>query len=141
MSFNLARVLGGLCLAALFGGCDTAARDMPALPPSQSSLAAIRNRVFATDDREKVLRRAIAALENLGFVVDRADAALSSVSGAKSDQYLLRITVTVMPRGTAQVMVRAIIRYDATPVLDEPPYEKFFAVLGRVLALEALPLD
>jgi hypothetical protein len=141
MSRKFARFLLGVYVSAMLSGCDSAARDVPALPPSPANLAAIRSRVFATTDREKVLRGAIAALQDLGFVVDRADYALASVSGAKSDYYLLRMTVTVVPRGAAQVLVRAIARYDVTPVLDADPYEKFFAVLSRTLSLEAQPPD
>ena len=141
MSRKIAQILFGCWVAAVLGGCDSAARDVPVRPPSQADLAAIRSRAFATTDREKVLRGAIAALADLGFIVDRADYALASVSGAKSDHYLLRLTVTVVPRGTAQVMVRAIARYDVTPVLDADPYRKFFAVLARALSLEALPVD
>lgn len=141
MSRKIARVLLGFYVLAMLSACDSAARDLPALPLSQANLAAIRSRAFVTTDREKVLRGAIAALQDLGFVVDRADYALASVSGAKSDHYLLRLTVTVVPRGAAQVLVRAIARYDVTPVLDAEPYQKFFAVLSRALSLEAQPPD
>lgn len=92
-----------------------------------------------TADKRGALRAAIAALQELDFVVDRADFAAGSVSGAKADQYLMRVTVTVAPSGADRMLVRALARYDVTPVLESGPYEKFFAVLGRILALDPLP--
>jgi hypothetical protein len=145
MSYNFARALAGVFLAlpisALLNGCGPEVRDYSQPPQSQAQLAASRGRVFQSADRQKTLRAAIESLQDLGFVVDRADYALLSVSAVKGDQYLLRMTVTVLPQGADRLLVRANARYDATPVLDAEPYAKFFAVLARALALEARPLD
>lgn len=137
MKFNAALRLAGAMFA--LAACDSTARDISPLAAPQPDLAAIRSRVFATTRRDAVLRGAVAALQSLGFVIDRADYKAGSLSGTKSDQYLLRFTVTVAPRGASELSVRAIARYDVTPVLDAEPYEKFFAVLARTLGLEAKP--
>ena len=143
MSFDIGRALAGVSLAlvtlAPLSGCGSGVRDYSQPPPSPAQLAAIRSRVFPSADRQKALRAAIESLQELGFVVDRADYTLLSVSGVKGDQCLLRLTVTVLPQGADRLLVRANARYDATPVLDADPYAKFFAVLSRVLALEARP--
>ncbi|HEX9443659.1 MAG TPA: hypothetical protein VGA73_06045 [Candidatus Binatia bacterium] len=145
MSFNPGKALAGVFLAlqilAPLSGCGPGVRDYSQPPQSQAELAAIRSRVFASADRQKTLRAVIESLQELGFVVDRADYALLSVSGVKGDQYLLRLTVTVLPQGADRLLVRANARYDATPVLDADPYARFFAALARALALEARPAD
>lgn len=95
--------------------------------------------MFATADMRSALRAAIAALQELDFIVDRADLASGAVSGVKADQYLMRVTVTAAPSGADRLVIRAVARYDVTAVLEAAPYEKFFAVLARILALEPLP--
>jgi hypothetical protein len=144
MSCKTARGLRA-CAAALallaVAACQSDLRDFSQPPESAAKLAAIRSRVFATDDKRKTLRAAIAALQQLGFVVDRADFAAASVSAAKADQYLLRLTVTVAPASAGRLLVRAVARYDVTPVLDAEPYQKFFATLAHILELEAHPVE
>jgi len=132
-----AAALAMLALAA----CQSDLHDFSQPPESQAQLAARRSRIFATGDKQKTLRAAITALQQLGFVVDRADFAAASVSGTRADQYLLRVTVTIASAGADRLLVRAVARYDATPVLEADPYQKFFATLARILALEALPAD
>lgn len=133
----------GVCLHLLvcLSGCEYAVRDAAPEPERQLQLANIRSRAFATTDRDRTLRVIAATLQDLGFHVDRADYALASVSGTKLDRYLLRLTVTVIPRGTTRLLVRANARYDVTPVLEPELYQKFFATLSHALVLEAQTAD
>jgi hypothetical protein len=144
MSSKVAKVCGaivvGFQVIGATGGCEYGLRDF-SKPPESQKLASIRSRVFETTDREKMLRAVITTLQDLGFIVDRADYDHQSVSGTKLDQYLLRWTVTVLPQGASRLTVRAQARYDVTPVLEPEPYEKFFAALSRAVALEARPSD
>jgi hypothetical protein len=93
--FRPATSLALLLLAASLAACDTA----PARPVleggSQVELRSIQTRAFETDDREQTLRTVIATLQDLGFVIDKADATLGAVSATKLDGYELRMTVTV----------------------------------------------
>lgn len=144
MSYKLARALSA-CAAALallaLAACQSDLHDFSKPPESPAKLAAMRSRIFATADKPKALRAAIAALQELGFVLDRADFAAGSVSGAKADEYLLRWTITAAPAGSGRLLIRAVLRYDVTPVLDHDPYQKYFATLARLLVLDALPAD
>jgi hypothetical protein len=139
MKYSLPRIAQlALALFAL-SGCASDLRDFSQPPESAATLAARRTRIFATADKRNALRAAIAALQALDFVIDRADFVGGTVSGVKADQYLMRVTVTVAPSGADRMLVRAVARYDVTPVLEAAPYEKFFAVLARILALDPLP--
>ena len=88
-----------------------------------------------------MLRTVIATMQDLGFVIDKADATLGSVSGTKLDGYQLRLTVTVRPRGTTQLLVRASAQYNITPVEDPEPYQQFFAALEKSVFLTAQAVD
>ena len=138
-----------LCLAVLLtlpmmflAGCQTDSRDQ-VLATSQSQLALrqIQSRAFDTTDRDRMLRTVISTLQDLSFVIDKADATLGSVSGTKLDGYQLRMTVTVRPRGETQLIVRANAQYNITPVEDPEPYQQFFTALEKSVFLTAHAVD
>lgn len=132
-----------LSLAVIFvASCQTDSRRQ-ALATSESQLALrqIQSRAFDTTDRDMMLRTVIATLQDLSFVVDKADAVLGSVSGTKLDGYQLRMTVTVRPRGDSQLIVRANAQYNITPVEDPEPYQQFFSSLEKSVFLTAQAVD
>ena len=131
-----------LCLALAAAGCQTDSRKQ-ALATSESQLALrqMQTRAFDTTDRKKMLRTVISTLQDLSFVIDKADSELGSVSGTKLDGYQLRMTVTVRPRGETQLLVRSNAQYNITPVEDPEPYQQFFTALERSVFLTAHQVD
>lgn len=83
----------------------------------------------------------MATLQDLGFVVDNADETLGTVSATKLDRYALRMTVSVRPRGTRQLLVRANAQYQLRSVEDPEPYQQFFAALEKSIFLTAHQVD
>ncbi len=123
-------------------GCQTDSREQVfATSQSQLALRQIQSRAFDTTDREQMLRTVIATLQDLSFVIDKADAGLGSISGTKLDGYQLRMTVTVRPRGDGQLIVRANAQYNVTPVEDPEPYQQFFAALEKSVFLTAQAVE
>lgn len=126
----------------VLGACQTDSRQQVlATSESQLALRQIQSRAFDTTDRDMMLRTVIATLQDLSFVVDKADATLGSVSGTKLDGYQLRMTVTVRPRGDTQLIVRANAQYNITPVEDPEPYQQFFTALEKSVFLTAQAVD
>lgn len=138
---SLRKLVICLMLSVTLTGCAYTAQELLDTPESQLKIRSIQSRAFDTTDREKSLRVIIATLQDLGFVIDHADQNLGSVTGTKLDHYLLRMTVTVHPRGSTQLMVRANARYNVTPVLEPEPYQQFFAALSRAMFLDAQQVD
>ena len=108
---------------------------------SQVELRSIQSRAFDTADKEKTLRSVIATLQDLSFVIDKADMDLGSISGTKLDGYSLRMTVSVLPRGEQRLIVRANASYNQTPVLEPKPYQDFFVALEKAMFLTAQAVD
>jgi len=122
--------------------CQTdSRRQVLATSESQLALRQIQTRAFDTTDRERMLRTIIATLQDLSFVVDKADATLGSVSSTKLNGYQLRMTVTVRPRGETQLLVRANAQYNLVAVEDPEPYQQFFTSLEKSLFLTAHQVD
>ena len=133
----------GVSLALVsLSACQTDSRQqLLATSESQVALRSIQTRFFDTTDRNKTLRTSIATLQDLGFVIDEADADLGAVSATKLDRYMLRMTVTVRPRGQTQVLVRANAQYQNQEVTEPEPYQNFFVALERAMFLTAHQVD
>lgn len=134
-----------LCPAALgvmvlMVGCVSAPAVMDS-GPGQVQLRSIQTRAFDTGDREQVLRTVMATLQDLGFVIDKADAVLGSITATKMNKYALRMTVTVRLRGEQQVLVRANAQYEDKPVIEPKPYQDFFTALEKAMFLTSHAAD
>jgi len=130
-----------IVLALFFTGCATTQQRLLDSEFSQVQLRSIQTRAFDTTDKEKTLRTVMSTLQDLGFVLDKADATLGTVSATKLKGYALRMTVTVRPRGETQLLVRANIQYNVQPVTDPEPYQQFFASLEKAMFLTAHQAD
>jgi len=141
MSKQVFLTTGIVMFAMMIFGCAPSTHQVLATKESQVKLRAIQSRVFDTTDKEKMLRTVIATLQDLGFVVDKADATLGTVSATKLDRYALRMTVSVRPRGQSQLIVRANAQYNIYPVEDPKPYQRFFDALSKAMFLTAHQVD
>jgi len=121
--------------------CAPSTKQVLATKGSQVKLRAIQTRAFDTTDKETMLRTVIATLQDLGFIVDKADDVLGAVSATKLDRYMLRMTVSVRPRGETQLLVRANAQYNITAVEDPEPYQQFFDALSKAIFLTAHQVD
>lgn len=131
-----------LIVFSLFvGGCATTQERLFDSDSSQVQLRSIQTRAFDTKDKEKTLRTVISTLQDLGFVIDKADATLGTVSATKLNNYAVRITVTVRPRGETQLLVRANAQYNVQPITDPEPYQQFFIALEKSMFLTAHQAD
>lgn len=136
------RFATALLFALVFlASCAPSTRQILATKESQVKLRAVQTRVFDATDTDKMLRTVIATLQDLGFIVDKADHVLGAVSGTKLDQYILRMTVSVRPRGDTQLLVRANAQYNITAVENPELYQQFFDALSKAIFLTAHPVD
>lgn len=130
-----------LLLTICLAGCAPSTKAVLETGQSAVALRSFQQRAFDTTDKETTLRTVIATLQDLSFVVDKADLDLGTVSATKLSGYNLRMTVTVRPRGTAQVLVRANAQYMDKAVEDPKPYQDFFVSLEKSMFLTAHQVD
>lgn len=136
------KLLAAAAIILFASACQTDSRNQVlATDKSQLALRSIQQRSFETVDKETTLRTVISTLQDLGFVIDKADDVLGSVSATKLDRYRLRMTITVRPRGQTQMLVRANAQFNLTAVEDPEPYQQFFTALERSMFLTAQQVD
>ncbi len=105
---------------------------------SQQSQVQTRNyqtKSFDTSDKKNVLRNVIATMQDLGFIIEKADETLGTVSGY-SFKNKTNMTVTVRQQGK-QCIVRANAEINNTAVTEPLAYQNFFNALAQSLFLTA----
>jgi hypothetical protein len=131
-----------LVALALTSACQMDSRQQVlATDKSAVELRAMSTRAFDTGDKNLTVRNVIATLQDLGFVVDKADETLGTISGTKFDGSVMRMTITVRPRGKDQMVVRASGQYRMDAISDPRPYQQFFEALSKAMFLTAHEID
>lgn len=134
-------LLALLAVALPVAACRIDSQDeVLATSRSQLQLRSVETRAFDTTDRAAILRAVIATLQDLGFIVDRADETIGTVTATKLSGYALRMTVTLRPVGK-RILVRASGQYNLEAVTDPQPYQQFFAALSKAMFLQANQVD
>ena len=127
-----------LALPLLLAGCQFDSRQQVlATTNTQAAQRAISTRVFETADRAAVFQAVIATLQDLNFVVDRADNVLGTVSATRYGGGLVRFTVTVRLVANSRIIVRASGQLNQDPLSDPAPFQRFFEALSQALFLRA----
>ena len=126
------------CLT-LITGCATThdARILGA--DNQVELRSMQTRSFDTSDKTIVVRNVISTLQDLSFVIDKADTDLGTVSATRLyNGNKVRMTVTARPSSSSKsVIVRAIAQYNLKPIENPKIYQDFFSSLSKSLFLSA----
>jgi len=120
--------------ALILSGCATSQKEILA-SESQVEQRSYQTRTFDMTDKKRMMRTVMATLQDLGFVIDKADDVIGVVSATKLDGYYLSMSVVVRPKGN-QMTVRANAQYNLKAVDDPKPYHDFFTSLEKSVFLE-----
>ncbi len=133
-------LLASIVSAILLTGCATTKEHvLDSGDQSQLQKRSYQSRIFDTADKDKVMRGVISTLQDLSFVIERADMTLGTVSGTKyANNLAIRMTVSVRAKGAAQMLVRANGQLNVQPIEDPLAYQDFFASLEKSLFLTAI---
>ncbi len=125
-----------LVVLTLFSGCANVSSKQQVLAAgSQVEVRSYQTRTYDTNDKIRVMRAVMATLQDLRFVIDKADDAIGVVSATKLDGYALSISVSVRPSGE-QMVVRANAQFNLKAIEEPGPYQDFFVALDRGLFLD-----
>jgi len=112
-------------------------QDLLAPTEAQMKMRSFQTRTFDVKDRQLAMRGVIAALQDLGFIIERANESLGLVTAARfaePNYYdVVGITVTVRQETEARMMIRANAIHNNKPIEDPKVYQNFFATLERSL--------
>lgn len=129
-----------LCLIFLLQACVGIQRPIPkellALTDAQMKIRSYQTRAFDVKDRNKVLRSVVASLQDLGFIIERANGPLGLVTAGKfglGGRGFVELTVTVRAKGEKQTEVRVNAVFNTKPIEDPKIYQNFFIAVEQSL--------
>lgn len=130
-----------LLLSLVISACASPPPEPPGplLAPTeeQMKLRNMQTRTFEVSDRMVAMRGVISALQDLGFIIERANEPLGLVTGARFAEPnfydVVGITVTVRTVDEKQTTIRANAIFNNQPITDPEVYRNFFATLERAL--------
>lgn len=112
-------------------------QDLLAPTEAQMKIRSVQTRAFDVKDRQAAMRAVIAALQDLGFIIERANEHLGLVTAARFAEPnfydVVGVTVTVRPETDGRMMIRTNAIYNNKPIDDPKVYQNFFATLERSL--------
>ena len=94
-----------------------------------------QTRSFDTTDKLNVMNNIVATMQDLGFVIEKVDKDLGTISGFSFTNQTT-MTVSVRPQGKAMI-VRANASKDTTTITEPQAYQNFFNALSQSLFLTA----
>ncbi|UVT17847.1 MAG: hypothetical protein H8K04_03575 [Nitrospira sp.] len=136
-----------ICTGVLFAGTlflygcvpPEVKQDLLAPTEAQMKIRSLQTRTFDLADRNAAIRGVIASLQDLGFIIERANEGLGLVTAARfaePNYYdVVTITVTVRQETAEKMSIRANAIYNNKPIEDPKVYQNFFAALQRTLFL------
>lgn len=115
--------------------CASTHHDVLGTSQSQVQMRNYQSRSFDTNDKALVLRAVISTMQDLGFIIDRADEKLGTISGS-SYTHASKMTVSIRDNNN-KIVVRATAQVGLKPLEEPIAYQNFFNALGQSLFLEA----
>ena len=132
-----------LVLAATVSACQTTTKPPVVLSKKSAvELRVMQSRAFETSDEVKVVRSIVATFLDLGYIVDKVEPGVGTVSATKLAH--LKMTAVASQTGPQRTVVRANAIVDMPPQIrqqvDAPEFyqTRFFEPLSKALFLSAL---
>ena len=135
------RYLSVLTVSCMLMSCTNTSKRAFDTDITQVEIRSYQTRAFDTTDKVMLLRSVIATLQDLEFIIDKADVEFGVISATKLNRYAIRMTITIRPRGKTQLLVRASAHYNLKSIDDPMPYQNFYAALDKSMFLTGHKVD
>lgn len=123
------------CFFFLFTSCATLNEQVLDSSKSQVQTRSYQTKSFDTTDKANVLRNVVATMQDLGFIIEKADESIGTVSGYSfTNQTSMTVSVRQVNN---QIVVRVNAEYNSKAVTEPIAYQNFFNALSQSLFLTA----
>lgn len=147
-----------LCLVSLLSACQTPSDSSLIFDSGNQTQLQVRSyqsRSFDTGNKALVMRAVISTLQDYGFIINRTDFDLGTISATKDiggshlydepeldpTRKTTHVTITIAPKGKNMMVVRMNSEFRRKPVCEAKIYQDFFSSLSKSLFLAAHSVD
>lgn len=129
-------LLSFITLPFLLIGCGSStAQIINSESESQLKVRSYQTKTYDDVSKIQAVRSTIAVLQDLGFVIDKADSLTGTVSATKLDGYRISMSITIRQKGKS-TSVRANAQFGTEAIKDPKIYQDFFISLDKGMFLE-----
>lgn len=118
----------------LQGCANSKAQIINSESESQVKVRSYQTKSYAVN-KITAVRAVISVMQDLGFVIDRADDLTGTVSGTKLDGYKISMSITIRQKGNEST-IRANAQAGITAITEPKTYQDFFTSLDKGIFLE-----
>jgi len=125
-----------ILLSACAGGPQKPPQELLAVNEAQMKIRSFQTRSFDVKDQNRALRGVVAALQDLGFIIERINGPMGLATAGKFGPNgigFVQLTVVVQPKGKEQTEVRVNALFNTEPIEDPKVYQNFFMAVERSL--------
>ncbi len=117
-------------------GCVSNSKQHIMAAKNQVKLRSFQTRTYDSQSKQDIMRGIVSVLQDLSFIVDKADFDLGTITATKLDGYYLKMSVTVRSKSETKFIVRSNIQHGTRAIEDPKPYQDFFTSLDKALFLD-----
>ncbi|WP_346671563.1 hypothetical protein [Helicobacter pullorum] len=138
MNTKLYLISGAILLS--LSGCMVSSKQMIVENTQQLELRSYQIKTY-NHNKKTLAKASIAALQDLGFIIDSADLDVGAISATKfAKNSSMQMTITIRQSSNSQTQVRANAQFGGTAVKqaveDPATYSAFFNVLDKAIFFE-----
>ena len=128
--------LAFLLQACVSSGPQKPPEELLALTEVQMKMRSFQTRAYDIKDQNRIMRVVVASLQDLGFIIERANGPMGLVTAGKfgpNGNGFVEVTVVVRAKGKEQTEVRVNALFNTKPIEDPKIYQNFFIAVERSL--------
>lgn len=128
-------------IAMLTTGCVQNSKAHIMSAQGSVQLRSYQTKVYDVKCKKDLMRATVAVLQDLSFIVDKADAELGTITATKLDGYHMKMTITIRQKAKQKYAIRSNIQYQDQAIEEPKPYQDFYASLDKALFLQKNKVD
>ena len=135
-SFKIVLIATCLLMQACSTGRQKLSNELLSLPKNQMKIRHAQTRTFDIQDQNQVLRGVIAALQDMGYIIERINNTMGLVTAGKLDSKgsgVIELTVMVQTAANQHTAIRVNALHNTKTIEDPEVYQRFFTIVERSL--------